>query len=384
MSPLYIYFDEFGHFSPDQSKQGTYSHFVYSALIFSNDDDKNLFEARAKEIISKDFNGNFFKSKNLQQSTRMRVLGKLMDLPWRLSVFIVDQKKLEGPLIEYKQSFLKYFQRIFLKGLTEGVNDFHIEFDKLGSSEFQTSLQIYVDKYVVKRDLFNQTRSYQMFDEKRDRNAMLCFADFFANSLGQYFCKSHYKDKSSEFVNQVIGRVQTTYFPYREIYDNRITKAKFDSDSIISDIALQIANQKLEELYLKEEKHITQALLEFLIINFKLNPTKLLSLPELTEHLQFYFPGINDDRTRTMISELRGVGVLIISSKGRAGYKLPNSVADFDVFFKRYLDSVVPMLKRIEQSQNIVFNRSNSKVDLLNTVSNQSLLKDFLAVINKS
>lgn len=384
MSSLYIYFDEFGHFSPDQNKIGTYSHFVYCALIFSTEDDKLLFENKAKEIIQRDFNGNFFKSKNLQQSSRMRVLGKLMDLPWRLSVFIVDQKKLEGPLIEYKQSFLKFFQRIFLKAITEGVEEYHIEFDKLGSTEFQQSLQNYVDNHVVKRDLFNQARSYRMFDEKRDKNVMLCFADFFANSLGQFFCKSHYKDKSREFLYQVINRVQTTHFPYKEIYDNRLSNIKFDSDSLIADIALQLANQRLEELYRKEDRHVTQALLEFLIINFRLNPAKLISLPELTEHLQFYFPGINDDRTRLIISELRQDGVLIISSKGRAGYKLPNTLSDFDVFFKRYLDSVVPMLKRIEQSQNIMYDRSQGRVDLLNSVSNQDLLKEFLSVVNKA
>jgi len=381
MDPLHIYFDEFGHFSPNQHKEGTYSHFVYCALIFQTDQDKTLFEDKAKEIIKKDFAGNFFKSNKLQHKTRMRVLEKLLDLRWRISVFVVDQKKLEGALSEFQRSFLKYFQRIFLKGLTENVNKFHIQFDKLGSEEFQRSLKDYMDQHVTKWDLFNQIRSYQMFDEKRDKNYLLAFADFFANSVGQYYCKSHYREESGAFLDRIVNRVQVTHFPYKAIYDNKLIRRSSDFDSLTANISLQIANDKLQELYEKEEKLEYQALLECLILNYKLNPNRLLSLSELTDHLLHYYPGINEDRTRTIISDLRTMGVLIISSKGRAGYKLPNTIADFDMFFKRYLDSVVPMLKRIDQSHNIVYNKSNNVIDLLNTVSNQDILKALLSVV---
>lgn len=380
--PLYIYFDEFGHFSPNQHKDGSYSHFVYCALIFQTPEDKDLFESLANEIITKDFSGNLFKSKNLKAHNRLRILAKLQGLKWRLSVFVVDQRKLEGALSEYKRSFLKYFQRIFLKGLTENVKEFHIQFDKLGSIDFQNSLQQYMDRHITNWDLFNQVRSYRMHDEKRERNVMLCFADFFANSLGQYFCKSHYREESTTFLKEIIHRVQITHFPYKEIYDNKVVREKATGDDIVANIALQLASEKLEKLYIEDRGQEYQALLEFLIYSHKLNPNRLLSLQEITDHLQYYFPGINDDRSRAIISELREMDILIISSKGRPGYKLPNCIADFDMFFKRYLDSVVPMLRRIDRSHQLVSIKSKSEVDLLSSVSNEALLKALINVVN--
>ncbi|WP_026896765.1 DUF3800 domain-containing protein [Daejeonella oryzae] len=382
MKKLYIYFDEYGHFSPNTGKVGSFSHFIYTGLIFQTLVDKNLFEEKATEILKKRFNGKLFKANKVNIKSKLDILAELLNLNWTLSILVVDQTKTEGALKEYEKSFIKFIQKTFLKETTENYDRFEINFDRTGSEQFQKSLITYIDQHVVKRDLFSQDKSYTLHDEKKDQHVLLCFTDLFTNPIGQYFCKSHYKEESKLFLEKIVDRLQVTHFPYKALYDPTYLGTKDPvKDSIIRDAANSLAAEKLLELSHHEEKKEHQILLEYVLLANHINPNRLLPLQVITDHLKHYFPGINDDRTKTIITDLRNMGVIIISSKGRAGYKLPNTHADFEMFFKRYLDSIVPMIKRINQSHDILFRKSRTDIDLLNTVSDSKLLRDLIAVI---
>ena len=385
MKKLFIYFDEYGHFSPNTDKPGSFSHFIYTALIFQSLLEKNLFEQKAIEILKKRYNGKIVKANKVNIKSKLEILSELLNLEWTVSVLVVDQTKIKGALKEYEKSFIKYIQKTFLKKTTENYDRFEIIFDKTGSVEFQKSLITYIDNHVVKRDLFSQEKSYTLHDEKKDQHTLLCFTDLFTNPIGQYFCKSHYKAESKLFLEKIVDRLQVTHFPYKDLYDSNYTGKKDPTkDTIIQDAAKSLASEKLIELTENVEKKEHQILLEYIFLENHINPNRLIPLQVLTDHLRHYFPGISDDRTRTIITDLRNMGVMIISSKGKAGYKLPNTHADFEMFFKRYLDSIIPMIKRINQSHELLYRKSSKNINLLNTVTDSKLLRELIAVIKSA
>jgi len=74
---------------------------------------------------------------------------------------------------------------------------------------------------------------------------------------------------------------------------------------------------------------------------------------------------------------------LIASIQGKSGYKLPDRVEDIAGFYNRYLNSIVPMINRINICNRKLLVNSLQEVDLLQTNSNYSLLYELIKTLDK-
>lgn len=83
------------------------------------------------------------------------------------------------------------------------------------------------------------------------------------------------------------------------------------------------------------------------------------------------------------VQHLRDHGVLIASIQGKSGYKLPESVEDIAGFYNRYLNSIVPMLNRINICNRKLMVNSVQEVDLLQSKSVYSLLHELIKTLDK-
>jgi hypothetical protein len=158
--------DEFGNAHLDLSKAGTFSHFVYTAIVIK---DENIEKAREiRQNISKQIlQGHILKSSARSvgnnpkgNKKRIKILNEISKLDFAIFTLVIDKSKLDSVGLSYHQVFYKYFGKIFLKSVIANYEQFSIYADKIGYPEFQSSLKRYIAENVVQLNLFNQNRSY--------------------------------------------------------------------------------------------------------------------------------------------------------------------------------------------------------------------------------
>lgn len=376
----YIYFDEYGNsFLDTESKLGTPSHFIYTAVVI---DEKDIEKAKIlrQEISNKYRQGSPLKSSKLKIEKRLNIITEFKNLDFGIFSLVIDKRKIDNKNLEDKTVFYKFFQRIFLTQFVEKYERFEIYFDKIGEEKFQQSLRNYIGKRVFQPTLFQPDRIYKIADDKFEE-PLIQIADFFSGCVGKIYCSSH-KDKDADKIfNEINSKLFVDFFPYET--SNYL--GKYNKDIDISDKNVGTLCVKIVLDYLKSEKSTIEEteLLKHLLLIYKTDPYRLSESYELVNVLKRVNKKYTIEHLRELISSLRYKGLIIVSIEGKYGYKIPNKKNDLIGFYNRYLKSIIPMLTKMSIANNQI-KKEFFEIDIFKENQNLNLIQEFINIMEYS
>lgn len=362
----HIFVDEFGNSALNVDKAGTFSHFVYCSVIISEKDSEKAEDVRMK--LCKKFRlGPDIKSRNIKEKDfekRLQILKYLTEsLDFTIDVLVIDKAKIQdAPGLKFKQIFYKYFQNLFVKKYSEKYESFSIWADRIGE-EFALELQNYVRKESVSPTLFHPDRLFFLADDIT-KQKRIQLADLIAGSLGKVFCTSHSHKRGQEIYDILHTRTSVEFFPFftsssdvRSVHANK-------HDKEIVEITLRTVADHIE--IIKQKDHNEEVgLLSFLLLNFKINSSRLVPTHEITAYLGNFFLNVSDEKVRGWVRNLRYDGIFVISHPGKPGYKLANSYYDITQQFEHYLKYVLPMLRKVKILNSSLASETFNEVNIL-------------------
>ncbi|WP_158285115.1 DUF3800 domain-containing protein [Arenibacter aquaticus] len=368
MKKAKIYIDEFGNTHLDLSKKGTFSHFVYTAVIISEDQEEKARKIR-KEICCKFRLGSNIKSKNLGDKKyfqkRLDILKYLIEnLDFTIDVLIIDKSRIDNEKggLKHKQVFYKYFQKLFVGKYNEIFDSYEIYPDKVGEG-FVTELERFIMQNVIKPDLFNPDRSYKLADDVKDEK-LVQLADIVAGSLGRIFCSSHSSQKMDEIYEILHTRLTIQHFPFQSNYQIKTTEEDEKLNLLIKKLSGEVLEQYIENANYKKD-HLQIRLLDYLALQNRMSPHRLVPSYEIVDYLKNFTMQMSEERLRTIIRDLRYEGLFIISHSGKPGYKLASSYEDIIQHFNHFMRYIVPMLEKIKVLNQKMVNTSFNDVNPL-------------------
>lgn len=349
MKKAYIYIDESGTPSLEIEKKGVLPYMVYSAFIIEEDS-----ITKAKELLSQVIKDNhiqqgYLKSVHLHDddggyNKRINILNALKSLEHYVIALIIDKSKIEGASgLQYKQSYIKYFQRMLSKQFLQRYDEFHIVFDRLGRKDFQESLVAYMQHTgIVGRTLFSNN-SFCLAEDSTEE-PLLQFADFYAGTINKCFCQKFEPSKARHIHDGYLkGKVTYEWFPDDSITliaAENIFSDRFDRN--LYNIAIDTAQRYINAHENGDIEGVE--LIKYLLQESTLNPLRVISSKEIKQYLQKRGYEIGDPINK--ISELRSNEVIIISPLGKKGYKFPTSEKELSEYFDRLRVNVIPQIKR--------------------------------------
>lgn len=368
MKKAKIYIDEFGNTHLDLSKKGTFSHFVYTSVIISEDQEEKARELR-KEICHKFRLGPNIKSNNLGDKKyfkrRLDILKYLVEnLDFTIDTLIIDKSKIDNEKggLMHKQVFYKYFQKLFVGKYNEIYDSYEIFADKIGE-EFVSELERFIMQNAIKPDLFNPDRSYELADDVKDEK-LVQIADIIAGSLGKIFCSSHSSERMDEIYEILHTRLTIQYHPFQSNYQIHTTEEDEKMNMLIKKLSGEVLEQYITNANYKKD-HLQIRLLDYLSLHNRMSPFRLVPSYEIVDYLKNFTLQMSEERLRTIIRDLRYEGLFIISHSGKPGYKLASSYEDIIQHFNHFMRYIVPMLEKIKAINQKMANTSFNDVNPL-------------------
>ena len=368
MKKAKIYIDEFGNTHLDLVKKGTFSHFVYTAIIISEDQEEKARELR-KIICHKFRLGPNIKSKNLGDKKdfqkRLDILKFLVkNLNFTIDTLIIDKSKLDNEKggLKHKRVFYKYFQKLFVGKYNEIYDSYDINADKVGE-EFVSELERFIMQNAIKPDLFNPDRTFKLSDDVKDEE-LVQFADIVAGSLGKIFCTSHSSERMDEIYEILHSRLTIQHFPFQSNYQIKTTEEDAKMNMLIKKLNGEVLEQYIESANYKKD-HLQIRLLDYLSLHNRMSPYRLVPSYEIVDYLKNFTMQMSEERLRTIIRDLRYEGLFIISHSGKPGYKLASSYEDIIQHFNHFMRYIVPMLEKIKVINQKMANTSFNDVNPL-------------------
>jgi hypothetical protein len=383
MQKILVFIDEFGNAHTDLTKQGTFSHFVYAAIVIKEEDKIEAINAR-NYLSKKYFQSSPMKSSHISNddrgfSKRLSILKDLKRLNYIIFSLVIDKKALKGDNLRNKDIFYKFFQRIFIQRFAENYTSFEICADEVGDQEFQKSLSEFIETHAIQRDLFNPDRSYRMAEDKEEE-PLLQLSDFIAGTVGKIYCTSHMHPHADNLFEQIADRNFVEFFPFEKTNLFGISKSQnIEIDGKISEIAWNAATAYIDSIK-KTTDVESKEVLSYLLLIFKIMPDKLVTTKELIKVVKKVSTGFTQQSLRQKIQGLRDTGVIIVSPQGKNGYKIPNCLDDMIGFFNRYLNSIIPMLRRIKIPNDKIKIKTIDEIDILHE-NNFSVLQEMINLI---
>lgn len=377
MNKAFIFIDEFGNSHLNLSKNGTFSHFIYTSIIV----DENLIE-KARQVrsdickkfrLGPDIKSNNIKGKDFDK--RLQILEYLIDnLDFHVDVLIIDKSRVDSIGLHDKKTFYKYFQKTFVRKYNNRFDSFSIFADAVGT-DFRTELQSFVETNGIDRDLFNPDRSFQLTNDKTGEK-LVQLADFVSGCLGKIFCISHSSPRAKEIYDKIHQRLSVDYFPYETSQSYYLNTSRTEFDSVIREMNFQSVYKYLEKENHNKFEH--NRLLEYLQLQNQIDSLRLVPTHELLAYLQKFYPNYTTEKLRILVRDLRYDGLLIISHSGKPGYKLASSYQDIYQNFNHFLKYVIPMLQKVQAMNKSLSSNSMNIVNPIEKDINMQQLKDLL------
>ena len=367
----HIFIDEFGNSSLNTSKDGTPSHFIYTAVVISG---KSLSEARLlhRSIVDDYFQGTHIKSNKINNDEkgiqkRIRIIKALDSLDHYVYSLVIDKAKLSNLPFDYKPVFYKFFNKIFAERFKKVHEEIHLYLDKLGYPDFQRSLKAYMNSKGFERTLFSNN-SFNLLNDITEE-PLIQFADFYSGCIGKNFCVSHYDSRFEKIHELIKTRLFVDFYP-RE-YVSFLGASTFKSEEFnieIIKIAVKTADHYLENTSSDE---IGYEIVSFLLSESVSNPLRLVSAKELSKKMKKL--NVQANNIINEVSKLRDKGVLIVSPIGKKGYKLPCNEKEIAEFYDRFTSNIIPMLQRVGKLNQVLVEHSYGKFNILKSDSYKQL-----------
>lgn len=368
---VHIFIDEFGNKSLNISKEGSFSHFIYTAIII---EDSSLIRAREihQKICNDYFQGSHIKSNQIGNDDRgiqkrIKIIRELESLNHYIYSLVIDKEKLSNVPFGFKEIFYKFFNRIFAERFKKIHDDIHIYLDKFGYPEFRNNLTEYMRSKGFECNLFSNN-SFKMLNDISEE-PLIQLADFYSGCIGKNYCISHF-DKRFEKIHDLIKANLFIDFYPRE-YVNFLGASTYKTEEFnidIAKIAIKTANYYLED---SKTDEIGKEIVSFLLSESISNPLRLVSAKELSKRMVKL--QIKEKNIINEVSKLRDKGVLIVSPIGKKGYKLPCNEKEIAEFYDRFTSNIIPMLKRVNTLNQVLVEHSVGKYNVLNNDSYKQL-----------
>ncbi len=376
----YIYFDEFGNSHLDtESKKGTFSHFIYTAVVIDEKDIHKTTDLR-KKISQKYRQGSPLKSSKLSIYNRLEIISEFKEMDFGIFSLVVDKRKIDNINLEDKTVFYKFFQRLFLTQFVDRYERFEIYFDKIGDERFRESLRSYISRKVFEPTLFQPDRLYKIVDDKYEE-PLVQIADFFSGCVGKVFCVSHKDMDADSIFEEINHNLYVDFYPYVSTsYLGEYSQFIDEKDKRVGELCINIVLDYIgsEEATIEEIE-----LLKHLLLIYKTNPNRLCETYELVRIIKRVNNKATKEHLRELISHLRYKGLIIVSIEGKYGYKIPNKKNDLVGFFNRYLKSIVPMLRKMGIA-NKTIKKEYFDIDIFKENENFELIQKFINVLDYS
>lgn len=381
MEKVYVYVDEFGTHSLNESDPQHITHFIYCSVVIKESNLNKAYEVR--QFISDNFlNGHVIKSgskalrdKNIER--RISILKHLVsELDFVVYCLVVDKKELEGEGFKYKEVFYKFFQKTFFGQLKNNFEEFVIHADNIISPAYASEMKAYL-KNKLGNSLFD---NYSMSDDKDE--PLIQLADFVAGTLGRIFSNSNRHEKWNILFDIIKEKLSTPlFYPYNNreyvVYD--VTKVDFELDNEI----LNIVNKDAQNYIDNSEDPVKVVIIEYLLYIQKVSPAKLVQTYELINLLKNELGiEISVEQLRLHIRDVRYRGVMIVSALGKSGYKLACNKADILQYFSHYMKYVLPMLQKVGIANDIFKGKTTGEFIPLND-SELDVLKKLVESLSK-
>jgi hypothetical protein len=347
--PALIFIDEFGNAHLDLNKGGTFSHFIYCGLIFPQSAREQA-ECLRDRISKNHFFGQSLKSSKLGPKMfdrRLAALREILDgLDFTLDILVIDKSRLDqAEGLKYKPVFYKYFQNLFVTKYNQRFQAFEITADQVGE-QFKYELQQYVRTHGVQTDLFNPDRAFHLKEDEAEE-PLLQLADFLCGCVGKIFCASHAEERAPELLALLHARMSVSYFPYTPKWQP-VGEADESLDRQIAEVTLNL----IDDFYRSHTGRSSSAeylrLLDYLLLNYKIENTRLVSTHEILSYLSQFFLEMSEERVRLIVRNLRYEGLFIVSHSGKSGYKIAANYHDIEEYFRHFSKYVIPMLQKIK------------------------------------
>jgi len=381
MNGAYIFIDEYGNTHLDLSKAGTFSHFIFVAVIFPGDKYSIALETR-NEISRKYAQGHPFKTKRFSLDQKIGAIYLLKELNPVIMALVVDKAKVVGTGLNYHTIFYKYFQKMLIYRMSKIYEEIKISIvaDTHGTLDFMKSLTKFVQSELSLGDLFIPDKHYTIADDKIEE-PLLQLADLAANVAGNIFCLSHMNEDRKLLFQAIQPYLFVDFFPYDSLTEHiHQSLSNQDTNNKISDLATSSVLSYLErELYMGNFIH--RDILEHILLNFLIDKDRLVPSSELIEVGKKINPDFTEYQLRQAIASFRDNRALVMSLKGKHGYKLPSCAADVVSFYNRFGNNLIPMLKRISSIDRVFREQSFNELDLLSQSEDYTILRSLIGAL---
>lgn len=377
MNPAYIFIDEFGNSHLDLSKNGTFSHFIYTSVVLDENFIEKAREVR-KDICHKFRLGPDIKSSNIKEKNfdkRLKILEYLVsNLDFHIDILVIDKSRIDSLGLLDKRTFYKYFQKNFVRKYNERFDSFSIYADSVGT-DFKCELQDFVLNNGINRDLFNPDRFFELTDDKTGEK-LVQLAHFISGCVGKIFCLSHSSPRAKEIYERIHQRLSVDYFPYETSQSYFLNNSNNEYDILIREMNSQSVYKFIDKDFSNKQEHIR--LLEYLQLQSQIDPLRLVPTTEILYYLQKFYPNYTTEKLRLLVRDLRYDGLFIISHSGKPGYKLASSYQDIYENFNHFLKYVIPMLQKVQIMNQSLSSISMNKINPIEKDINMLQLKDLL------
>ena len=374
-----IYINEFGH---TLTNSETSSHFIFTAIVI-----KRKYRAKAEHLrdkISRDFFAGQSIQTQLPTENLVTILQKLQKLDYLTFALVIDKSKIHHTGLSYKEVFYKYFNKVFLREFNNLYNSFCIHANPIEDEDFRRDLKQYIYEHAIQKNLFYQDRFYHLVENKQDA-PLIELADFVAGCLGKLYTTSHATEDSHQLFEELHHQLFIDFYPYEKRYlEGKVPLVKQQRQSNMQKMSLDICYDFLRGPDAQKVSKEAIEILRYLMLMLKSFPEKLIEKQDLINKITLINPRYTENHLRHDIQSLRDNRILIASIKGKSGYKLPSSENDMVGFFNRYLDSIVPMLKRIRIANDVVAKRTHGNTDLLTEQYNLEMLDKLIDVVKQN
>ena len=372
----HVFIDETGTPSLDVEKGGVSPYLVYAAVIIESD------EIEAARIVLSNIHDKCFKQNRYLKSSHIpnddsgfartiNIFTELKGLKHYVYAVVIDKSKINPNFgLSFKTVFIKYFNRLIAQHLQSSESDIHIIFDKTGYEEFRLELNNYMEKNGWGPTLFSNNTF--TLAEDQNEEPLLQIADFYAGTIGKYYC-GKFDEKKSDVIHNGFIKKNTSidWFP-RQIIPMFAVTTEFNNqfNATITRIAVESA-----ENYLSNHSSDTVGceLILYILQETKRNPFRYISSKEIKTNLKARNIEVGDPIVK--ISELRDNGVLIISPIGKKGYKIPNNEQEIAEFYNRLNGNVQPQLRRCYTLNKVLFEQSNGEYNILSSSEFETLYR---------
>lgn len=359
------YIDECGNFGFDFNNGGS-RYYILSAVIVKNSDIDKLHAAISVVKQNNGFGQTEMKSSTIggNYKRRSKIVAELLPIKFRVILFVADKQAFYNgsPLTSYRQSFIKYIHQRLYNVLYNAYPKLKIVEDQMGTSEFQESFK----KYVRDHRPENLLNEYE-FDYTDSRDSLLVQL---ADIIGGTINKVYVDDDAPNYLEMLKGKIlciedfpskTTPYFA-----STNFETIQYDKD--IFDLSVHCANLFITKYEHDKsyEKRLQVMLLKYLLFqvcdidacSYILSKQLLSILEEYADskiRLNYFY--------RRIIAPLRDAGVILASCTH--GYKIPINVEDITTYLNQTHTVVSPMLHRIELCRNLIMQKTDNVLDVL-------------------